>query len=95
MTVLCDVHDRHLRGSSTHILSTGKLDPKRMKGGVAKALEEAGNEEAKAQFRTAGERLDHKYGEESGARRITTYPPTRTPRFSPQNAAPRILLLRR
>jgi len=38
VTVLCDIHDRFLRGSSTHILSTRKLDPSRMKGCVLKKL---------------------------------------------------------
>ena len=38
VTVLCDVHDRFLRGSSTHILSTRKLDPKRMKGCAMKKM---------------------------------------------------------
>jgi len=38
VTVLCDVYDRFLRGSSTHILSTRKLDPKRMKGCAMKKM---------------------------------------------------------
>ncbi len=38
VTVLCDIHDRFLRGSSTHILSTRKLDPKRMKGCAMKKM---------------------------------------------------------
>ena len=38
VTVLCDIHDRFLRGSSTHILSTRKLDPKRMKGCAIKKM---------------------------------------------------------
>lgn len=39
VTVLCDVHDRVLRGAPTHLLSTGKLDPKRLKGVHAKSLD--------------------------------------------------------
>ena len=37
--VLCDVHDRLLRGTKTILLKTGKLDPKRLKGSFENALD--------------------------------------------------------
>ncbi|EKX50189.1 hypothetical protein GUITHDRAFT_104001 [Guillardia theta CCMP2712] len=62
VTVLCDVQDRFLRGASTHILSTRKLDPKRMKGFVSNHMHEV-SDEKKQQFRLNNSKLSHLYGD--------------------------------
>ena len=49
VVVICDVHDRFLRGAATHILHTRKLDPKRMKGAAGKELTRAAPGEARGE----------------------------------------------
>jgi hypothetical protein len=54
VTVLCDVHDRVLRGAPTHLLSTGKLDPKKMKGSFAQSLDWS-DQKVQKEYRAKGE----------------------------------------